>query len=218
MKTKEITQEQISAFADGELADQHIEIALAALRQPEGKVDWEIYHQIGDVLRSDDMAVELSAGFAARMAARLEKEPVIIAPVPTESPACQDRRNVQDAVGASFSKHPAKRWAVPGMAAAAAMVAATFVAAPQLMVASKDDVAMNSNAALVSSERNSHVHQAASAGQSTVAVIAAKVPEGVILRDPRIDEYLLAHQSFSPSVYSTAQYARSATFATEPNK
>jgi sigma-E factor negative regulatory protein RseA len=51
-----------------------------------------------------------------------------------------------------------------------------------------------------------------------IAVVSANAPEGVVLRDPRIDEYLLAHQRFSPSVYSTAQYARSATFATDSNK
>jgi sigma-E factor negative regulatory protein RseA len=39
-----------------------------------------------------------------------------------------------------------------------------------------------------------------------------------VLRDPRIDEYLLAHQRFSPSMFSTAQYARSATFATDSGK
>jgi sigma-E factor negative regulatory protein RseA len=39
-----------------------------------------------------------------------------------------------------------------------------------------------------------------------------------MLRDPDIDDYLLAHQRFSPSVYSTAQYARSATFATDTEK
>jgi sigma-E factor negative regulatory protein RseA len=38
------------------------------------------------------------------------------------------------------------------------------------------------------------------------------------LRDPGIDDYLLAHQRFSPSVYSTAQYARSATFVNDSNK
>ena len=65
MDTKEMTRERISAFADGECDDAHVDIVLAALREGAGKADWEIYHQIGDVLRSDDMAVQMSSGFAA---------------------------------------------------------------------------------------------------------------------------------------------------------
>jgi sigma-E factor negative regulatory protein RseA len=42
--------------------------------------------------------------------------------------------------------------------------------------------------------------------------------EAVVLRDPGLDEYLLAHQRFSPSVYSTAQFARSSTFANDSGK
>jgi sigma-E factor negative regulatory protein RseA len=41
---------------------------------------------------------------------------------------------------------------------------------------------------------------------------------GQVLRAQGIDEYLMAHQRFSPSVYSSAQYARSATFANESGK
>jgi sigma-E factor negative regulatory protein RseA len=59
---------------------------------------------------------------------------------------------------------------------------------------------------------------AVASADARIAVVSANAPEGVVLRDPRIDEYLLAHQRFSPSVYSTAQYARSATFATDSNK
>src|SRR4051812_23919083 len=80
MNTNNMTQEQISALADGELDDSHVDAALAALRQGPGREAWDAYHQIGDVLRSDDMAVSLSPGFEARMAARLAAEPVILAP------------------------------------------------------------------------------------------------------------------------------------------
>jgi sigma-E factor negative regulatory protein RseA len=44
------------------------------------------------------------------------------------------------------------------------------------------------------------------------------VKDEVILRDPRIDEYLVAHQRFSPSLYSTARYVRNAPFIAESNK
>src|SRR5450830_1595764 len=80
MDTKEISREQISALADGELVDAHINVALAVLREPEEQITWDLYHQIGDVLRSEDMAFAVSGVFAAKMRARLDAEPAIIAP------------------------------------------------------------------------------------------------------------------------------------------
>lgn len=196
MNTKEMTREQISAFADSELACQHVDMALAVLRQSEGRADWEIYHQIGDVLRSDDMALALSPGFAARMAARLEAEPTIVAPViPTQSE--------EQTVAAATVKRTTKRWAMPSMVAATAMAALAFITTPQLMVAMKSEPATG---------ELTQVATSAPIPEES-AVVAASIPEGVVLRDPRIDDYLLAHQRFSPSVYSTAQYARSATFS-----
>jgi len=195
MTTKETTREQISALADGELQEQQLDMVLGALRQSEQHADWEIYHQIGDVLRSDEMAVTLSPGFAARMAARLEAEPPIL------TPGCAD-----DSLS-SFAKHSLKRWAMPSAAAAAAMAAMAFVATPQLMVAMKTEPATKASVAIASSS-----------GELASVVMTSASDGGVVLRDPRIDDYLLAHQRFSPSVYSTAQYARTATFATDSNK
>lgn len=196
MKTKEMIREQISAFADGELADRQLDDAFAAVRQSEGRADWEIYHQIGDVLRSEDISVTLSPGFASRMAARLESEPEIIA-IPDSNSTLNP-----------LAKHSLKRWALPSVAAAAAMATVAFVTTPQLMVAMKHGPATNADAGIASA-------------QSTVqpgATVTASVTAGMVLRDPRIDDYLLAHQRFSPSVYSTTQYVRSATFATDSSK
>jgi sigma-E factor negative regulatory protein RseA len=193
MNTKDMAREQISALADGELPEQHVNMVLGTLRQIENKADWEIYHQIGDVLRSDDMAVLLSAGFASRMAARLDAEPAIVAPAVADWTAEQ----------AAEAMRPAKRWAMPSMVAAAAVAAVAFITTPQLMVA------MKSEPAIVEAAKLASVGPAA----DQAATVATSGSDGVILRDPGIDDYLLAHQRFSPSVYSTAQYARSATFS-----
>ena len=195
MTTKETTREQISALADGELQEQQLDKVLGALRQSEHHADWEIYHQIGDVLRSDEMAVTLSPGFTARMAARLEAEAPILAP------GCANGSLNP------LAKHSLKRWAIPSAAAAAAMAAMAFVATPQLMVAMKAEPAAKASVAIASSS-----------GELASVVMTSASGGGVVLRDPRIDDYLLAHQRFSPSVYSTAQYARTATFATDSNK
>jgi sigma-E factor negative regulatory protein RseA len=201
------TQEHISALADGELSDAQVDAALMALRQPGARAAWEAYHQIGDVLRSEEMAVSLSPDFAARMSARLEAEPTIIAPAALSS---QEREAANDSMS---GKHGLKRFALPGMVAAA-VAALGLAAAPQLMVAMKDKTHDGAPRTMVASSAGGLTHASVQSVEPQRVSHASQ--EGVVLRDPRIDEYLLAHQRFSPSVYSTAQFARSATFATEP--
>ncbi len=66
--------ENISALADGELASSEMELVFAALDTPEGRAAWNVYRQIGEVLRSDRCGAELGADFEVRMAARLAAE------------------------------------------------------------------------------------------------------------------------------------------------
>lgn len=187
MNTKSLVHERISVFADGETSDEQLEIALAELRNDDEKATWALYHQIGDLLRSDEMAIPLSAGFSAGMAARLAAEPALMAP----------------AVAARARRSGIRRIALPGVLAAAA-AAVAFVGTPQLMVA------MQGTAPAVAVVSDS--------GVARTALGASAVPAGAVMRDQGIDEYLMAHQRFSPSVYSSAQYARSATFANESGK
>jgi sigma-E factor negative regulatory protein RseA len=181
MKTNELTREQISAFADGELDAAQQDAMLAALRGEEARADWELYHQIGDVLRSDEMAGGMSRAFSARLAACLETEPVYIAPA------------------AAAARRPRLR-VIQSMAAAAAVATFAFVVTPSLMEALQGEPA------------HAPALAAATAPQDE-QIVATDVSEGVILRDPRIDDYLIAHQRFSPSVNGSAQYVRSATFS-----
>lgn len=220
MNTNKMNREQISALADSELADSHIDAALAALRQVDERDAWDAYHQIGDLLRSDEMAVALRPDFAARFAARLEAEPTIIAPVYAASSA--SRSSCEKApMNAIPAKRALKRFAIPGMVAAAAATVA-LMAAPQLMVAKKDSPVNGNTQIMVASANRtisvSHASATIPVAAKSAAVSSAVAREDDVLRDPRIDEYLLAHQRFSPSVYSTAQYARSATFATDSDK
>lgn len=202
MDTKQRTREQISALADGELQDGQLAETLALLRDTKSKDDWELYHRIGDALRSEEVAdVKLSEGFASRLASRLEAEPTIFAPVA-----------VPQKVVASKSR----RWALPGFAAAAAMAGFAFVATPQLMVA------FNGTPAPVVTEAPRLDSQSASTivpVATSNAAIPVDADRGeVVLRDPNIDDYLLAHQRLSPSVYSSAQYARPAALPAQPEK
>ncbi|WP_016833545.1 sigma-E factor negative regulatory protein, partial [Herbaspirillum lusitanum] len=139
MDTKEISREQISALADGELVDAHVSVALAVLRQPDEQATWDLYHQIGDVMRSEEMAFSLSDGFAAKMSARLDAEPTIIAPQLTTTAAEQIivPVAVHDATAsnvvslASTRKRFVRRFVMPGAAAAAAIVAVVLVTGQQ---------------------------------------------------------------------------------------
>ncbi|HWW99572.1 sigma-E factor negative regulatory protein [Collimonas sp.] len=202
MNTKDMTQEQISALADGELSSAYIDMALAALRQAESRDTWDVYHQIGDILRSDDMALSMSSDFSARMAARLDAEPTIIAaPLavtaqPSEQIAVGGGQPVH--IGVAAGRRSIKRFALPGMAAAA-VAAAAFIISPQLAVVSAPAPAAVATPQLA---------LASNAGDVRVMTHA-----GEVLRDSRMDEYLSAHQRFSPSLYSAAQYARPAKFA-----
>lgn len=89
MDTNKKIREYISAFADGELPDADLELALAALRETDGRQAWDVYHRIGDCLRSAPGHAELSPGFAGLLADKLAAEPMPLrrAAARTASPA-----------------------------------------------------------------------------------------------------------------------------------
>ncbi|WP_343650544.1 sigma-E factor negative regulatory protein [Herbaspirillum sp.] len=229
MDTKVTTREQISALADGELSSDEMTLAFAALRSSEDAQDaWEDYHRIGEVLRSEEMGVSLSAGFSARMAALLDAEPAIVAPQPAAAtvPAAQPVAAVKAANGDHRAARPGRlvRLLMPSAAAAAAAVAAVFVAMPQQAVVTADarlaaPVAQVASAPLGSPSVPSAIATVADTTGSpqNVNQLSSLAQQGEVKRDPRIDQYLFAHQRFSPS-YSSAQYARSAAFSSDADK
>ncbi|PUA20084.1 sigma-E factor negative regulatory protein [Glaciimonas sp. PCH181] len=208
MNTKEIPQEQISALADSELSNAYVDMALAALRNNEGRATWDVYHQIGDILRSDDMALTLSSDFTSRMFERLSAEPAMIVAPLAVVPVAAEHIAVSN-VSAATGTRSMRRFALPSMAAAAAVAAVAFIAVPHMM--STDNQSMNP-AMLAAAQTTLASASNINVGYGSQAV-ATTAGDNEVLRDSRIDEYLSAHQRFSPSLYSTAQYARSATFA-----
>lgn len=213
MNTKEITQEQISALADGELSNAYVDMALAALRHNEGRATWDVYHQIGDIMRSDDMALNLSPDFAARIFARLDAEPAMIAAPLAVVPVAVEQIVINDG-SAAIGKRSMRRFALPSMAAAAAVAAVAFITVPQMMSVNNH----SANPAMLSAAQMTLASTSnVNVGYGTQMIVASAA-DTEVLRDPRIDEYLSAHQRFSPSLYSTAQYERSATFAIDADK
>ena len=111
MDTQKKIREPISALSDGALPTGELELAFAALQTPDGQQAWATYHRIGDVLRAQ-ATPDLSAGFGARLAARLAAEPV---------PRRQSRQ-AQDGAGGSAGSAKrgggvAERPAAPSVAA-----------------------------------------------------------------------------------------------------
>lgn len=204
MNTSNKINEAISTLADGEASDAEIDAALAALETEEGRAQWAMLHQIGDALRSDETAAPMRAEFLPALFARLDAEPVVLAP------AAQPAADGPSATADSVTRPGlARRFAVPGIAAAAAAAFALF-GGSQLMVAQRAPAAPEAAVMLASASQP----PAARAG----AAGSAASEQAELLRDPDIDQYLMAHQRFSPSFYSTAQYARSPVFAAESGK
>jgi sigma-E factor negative regulatory protein RseA len=166
----------ISALADGEADPDECRLGLAACVEPQARARWHAYHLIGDVLRSDDLAVGPAhdRAFLERLRARLDDEPVpqpVVAPM---APAAVAARAREDAA----PRRSSPRWVLPLALAAGVMALGTALvvqragggaAAPQLA-------------------------SAAGAGEATVA---PPVPVGTVLvRDTQLDRYLRAHREY----------------------
>src|SRR5471032_2121045 len=83
--SSESSRRILSALADGDATDSEAARAFQAWRDdPDARASWHAYQLIGDVLRSDDLAVEPAADerFLVALRARLADEPVVLAPQP----------------------------------------------------------------------------------------------------------------------------------------
>ena len=203
MKTNVTQFDNISAMLDGELSNAQWASTLALLGEAnnrDGKKTWEIYHQIGDVLRSDDLALTLSTGFSSRFSALLDAEPVVLAPNVGLVIETSPNSNVV------LLRQPrlARYVATTSMAAAAAVA---FFMAPQIIPL----FSVQSNSGIVISKaEQSNKSQSEGiqlASNSHNADMQSKPSEQIeMLRDPRLDSYLMAHQKFSPSIGTGTQF------------
>lgn len=203
MKTDDTQFDNISAMVDGELSNAQWASALARLGEAnnhDGKKTWEIYHQIGDVLRSDDLAVTLSPKFSSRFSALLDAEPVVLAP--------KFDTAIEPAVVTKVItlKQPrlSRYLAMTSMAAAAAVA---FFMAPQIIPLF--GVQENSGMVISKAEPSNKIQADGIqlASNSNMTEQPSKPSEQIeMLRDPRLDSYLMAHQKFSPSIGNGTQF------------
>ncbi|WP_157984389.1 sigma-E factor negative regulatory protein [Undibacterium parvum] len=206
MKTENTHYQSISSLLDGELSDAQLDAALASLadpRQRDARQAWDVYQQIGDVLRSDDLAMPLSPDFSAKFSALLDAEPVLLAP--------QLRADVSIkpvAASSAIKQSIARYMAMTSMAAAAAVA---FLMAPQIIplfsapsTTGMQMARLNVPTNVPAGTQNSGVQLASN--QLSSEPVAQSENQIEMLRDPRLDSYLLAHQKFSPSMANGPQY------------
>jgi len=163
----------ISDLVDGRLDDPDAARGCAGWAQDAGlRRTWHAYHLIGDVLRSDDLAVEPAhdADFLASLRARLAQEPVVLAP-------------------ARAPRAPRQVWLVP------VAVAAGFVAvAGVLVVLRQATPGPDAAGPMVAEQANTGATQVRAAPLVAGPPRVADPRMNEYLRDARIDDYLRAHR------------------------
>jgi len=233
MNTTKTSLESISALLDNELsaAQQHgnqtaDEAQLNALfvsladTNGESRKAWDEFHLIADALHSDDLALTMSADFSSKFAKMLDAEPTLIAPKPKLQPVIAEPLQMQKNL--VKSKFSLANYMTFGAIAAASALA--FLLSPQLIPGLKQNsadqqMAQNSKRngiefASVSNrpEGNMPGNQALASyvSHSQSKEEPANETKGdnqvEMLRDPRLDSYLMAHQKSSPSLASTLPF------------
>lgn len=173
--------ERLSSVVDGEGRHDDIDEACRRWKTDEAfRRDWETYHLIGDVLRSDELSPARpgDAAFLQGLRARLAAEPVPLAPAPLRE------------------RHPAarsRRWLAPAAMAAGVMAVGTafVVLRPEVAgpaVGWGPQVAATPPADL---RRTGAATLPVAAPASSQAVM---VLDGQLIRDARLDAYFEAHR------------------------
>lgn len=157
----------LSALADGQ-ADALPRACQAWRDDAKARQTWHAYHLIGDVLRSEDLAHKPAhdAAFLASLRDKLAAEPVVLAPAPVKP-----RRQA---------------WLVP------TAVAAGFVVVAGVLVVSRMNLPSDATAGALAAASSPGLTLV---GNGAAAVPATRLGEGAVIRNPRLDEYLRAHQS-----------------------
>ena len=182
-------EQALSALMDGELD------AAAAARLAEDcrhdarlRATWHSYHLIGDVMRSQDLAQPPGhdAAFVLRLREHLAAEPVLLAPAPAPVTVPERRR-----------RFPRRAWA-------ASAVAAGAMAVGGVLVLTRLEPSELSPAVAVLAQAPQTAPQSL-AGTTTVTGLEPAPASAVaqaddrLLRDARLDRYLVAHKQWGSS-------------------
>ena len=213
--TEALLLEQLSALADGEMDSAGAAAACTRWRDDvRVRESWHAYHLIGDVLRSEDLAIEPSrdVAFLAAVRDRLSREAVVLAPAPVVEHGMSDGKTA----GANSRLVVAsRRW--PWVVSSA--VAAGFVAVLGTFALTRQagpEIGESRTVASVGSP--TPVATRTDVGPATVPAPARSLAldESGVVRDPSLDAYLAAHKQFagSTALGVPSAFLRSATVRT----
>lgn len=210
MKNTTTVHEQVSALADGHLRDDEFaQVIDKVCSSDELRATWHAYHVVGDVLRSGvHTACSDSSQFLSRLQQRLAAEPSapVLAPDAAGMPVLHR---------VEAANEPVFRWKlVAGAAslAAAAAIGWNWVGGsgpqPAAQLAQQQQQQQVSGSVLAASGPSP---QAASALTPMRVVVGNGNPQ-VMLRDPRLDQLLEAHQQAGGASQMPSGFLRNATF------
>jgi sigma-E factor negative regulatory protein RseA len=209
MKHTTTVHEQVSALADGHLRNEEFaQVIDEVCRNDELRATWHAYHVVGDVLRSGaHSASSDSSRFLARLQQRLATEPSVPVLAPDDAAMPVVRR-------AEAANEPVFRWKlVAGAAslAAAAAIGWNWVGGgpqPVAQLAQQQQQQQGSGSVLAASRAGP---QGASVLEPMRVVVGNGHPQ-VMLRDPRLDQLLEAHQQAGGASQMPSGFLRNATF------
>lgn len=196
------TRELVSALADGQLRGEEFARALALTEHSEdARAQWHAYHLVGDVLRSDELAASSArdVAFAARLRQRLQQEASMVARPAIAMKFVASGAGVSRSEGQNRTEHPSAndasmRWKlVAGLASLATVMVVGW------HLTSNDGTAVEAP-------------QLAQADVLVQPAVAGTTP--AMIRDPRLDQLLAAHQQFggTSALQMPAGFVRNATF------
>ncbi|MEG0675680.1 MAG: sigma-E factor negative regulatory protein [Comamonas sp.] len=241
MNDDQTQREQLSALVDGEATSPSMPSVLAYAESDEGQQSWRMYHLIGDVLRSPELAHHSQHDILSGVRAHMEREPRAFTGGADDMPLGQLQQ-----VAAAEAAQPSQlhsgaanasvfRWKMAAGFASVAAVAAIGWGAllgggvdegragAQLAALSPQSVtavAHGASAALAGitapEADDAHIALGADAQSSTVVAVTTPNGQSVMLRDPRLDELLASRNQFSSAanLQMPASFLRNANFAT----
>ena len=226
MNDELIKREQLSALVDGEAAAQHMQAVLSFAESDEGQQSWRMYHLIGDVLRSPELAHHSQHDILSGVRAHMEREPVLGIHLPgvTEEAAdslasgglAQIVVGAQERAGGAVVGLPARqaantsvfRWKMAaGFASVAAVGWGVMLGGAgglsgrqggtQLAALSPQTVMAAAPAPEAAATQEVAMPLGAEAQSSTVVAVSGPNGQTMMLRDPRLDELLASHPQYS---------------------
>lgn len=196
------TRELVSALADGQLRGEEFARALALIEHSEeARAHWHAYHLVGDVLRSHELAESSArdAAFAERLRQRLQQEVAMDRPAVAMN-FVANGGGLSGAEGQNRTERPSAndaslRWKlVAGLASLATVMVVGWHA--------------------TSNDGKEAAGAPQLAQASAPAPQAAAEMSPAMIRDPRLDQLLAAHQQFggTSALQMPAGFVRNATF------